>query len=204
MKYRLYLIVIIISFLSNQGFAQISGIQFNTGFGKPIVIFDAPNSSVSYQSEMNNDTRIGVYIGKYDKVSVAFLLGLFNVNANYLNIDGLATEFKSSNLVIDLPMRYAYQAGLIKSISIGPCMYLMMNSSQSINGKPVFNDKVFNSINWGLGAELNFKGYESKSLCLSPYINYKQMLSSADAVNDNESLKMHSISIGVKVDILLQ
>ena len=89
MKYRLYLIVIIISFLSNQGFTQISGIQFNTGFGKPIVIFDAPNSTVSYQSEMNNDTRIGVYIGKYDKVSVAFLVGLFNVNANYLNIDGL-------------------------------------------------------------------------------------------------------------------
>lgn len=196
--------ILLSAIISSNLYSQNAGIQFNTGFGKPIVMFDAPNSTVSYQSAMNNDTRLGVFVGEYDKVSFALLFGLFNVNANYVNVDGLATEFQSSNLIIDMPLRYAFKDGFIKSLSLGPCMYVLMSSNQSINGKPVFNDRMFNPINWGLGAELTIKGYESESFCLSPYINYKQMLTSADAVNSNESLKMHSISFGLRCDIPLQ
>jgi hypothetical protein len=204
MKYKFYILSIFLLLFSAKGISQNAGIQFNTGFGKPIVMFDAPNSTVNYQSAMNNDTRLGVFVGDYDKVSFALLFGMFNVNANYVNADGLSSEFQSSNLIIDLPFRYAFKDGFVKSMSLGPCMYVLMSSSQSINGKPVYNDRMFNPINWGLGAEIAIKGYEGESFCLSPYVNYKQMLTSADAANSNESLKMHSISFGLRCDIPLQ
>lgn len=204
MKYKFYVLSIIFFAVSFKVGAQNAGIQFNTGFGKPIVIYDAPNSTVSYQSAMNNDTRLGVFIGDYSKISFALLFGIYNVNANYVSEDGLSSEFQSSNLIIDMPLRYAFKEGFIKSLSLGPYMYVLMSSNQSINGKPVYNDRMFNPINWGLGAELTIKGYEGESFCLSPYINYKQMLTSADAVNSNESLKMHSISFGLRCDIPLQ
>lgn len=197
-------IFIILSLLINYNlFSQSAGIQFNSGFGKPIVVFDAPNSSVNYQSAMYNDTRLGIWVGDFNKFSGGLLFGAFNVNANYVNPDGLASEFNHSSLLIDLPIRYALKNSFIKSVSVGPSMNLLMSSNQSINGKPIYSQDVFKSINWAIGMELSFKGYETDNFNLSPYLNYRHMLNSADALEDNEILKLHSFSLGLRCDIFL-
>ena len=184
-------------------FAQTAGIQFNTGFGKPIVMFDAPNSTVNYQSALYNDTRLGIWAGDYDKFSGGLLFGAFNVNANYVNPDGLASEFQYSSLLIDVPLRYAISKSFIKSISIGPSMNILMSASQNINGKPVYSDQIFKAISWKLSAERSFIGYESDAFSLSPYMNYKQMLTSVDMNDANETLNLNSFSLGLRCDIPL-
>ncbi len=184
-------------------YSQTAGIQFNTGFGKPIVMFDAPNSTVNYQSAMYNDTRLGIWVGDYDKFSGGLLFGTFNVNANYVNPDGLASEFQYSSLLIDIPMRYSFENSFVKSVSVGPCMNILMNSNQTINGNPVYNDQMFKAISWSAGAELTFRGYEGDAFYLSPYMNYKQMLTSVDMNNANETLNLNSFSLGLRCDIPL-
>ncbi len=184
-------------------YSQTAGIQFNTGFGKPIVMFDAPNSTVNYQSAMYNDTRLGIWVGDFDKFSGGLLFGTFNVNANYVNPDGLASEFQYSSLLIDIPMRYSFENSFVKSLSVGPCMNILMNSNQTINGNPVYNDQMFKSISWSAGVELTFRGYEGDAFYLSPYMNYKQMLTSVDMNNANETLNLNSFSLGLRCDIPL-
>jgi hypothetical protein len=184
-------------------FGQSAGIQFNSGFGKPIVNFDAPGSTVNYQSAMYNDTRLGIWVGDFNKFSGGILFGAFNVNANYVNPDGLASEFQYSSLLIDIPLRYAFENSFVKSLSIGPCMNILMNSNQTINGNPVYNDQMFKSISWSAGAEITFKGYDNDAFSLSPYFNYKQMLTSLDMQDDNETLNLNSFSLGLRFDIPL-
>jgi hypothetical protein len=194
----------IFTFLFNYTlFSQTAGIQFNSGFGKPIVIFDAPNSMVDYQSAMYNDTRLGIWVGDFDKFSGGLLLGAFNVNANYVNPDGLASEFHYSSLLVDVPIRYALKKSFIKSVSMGPSMNILTNSNQTINGKPVYNDQIFKAISWSLGLELTFKGYEGDGFSLSPYVNYRQMLTSLDMQDNSETLNLNAFSLGLRCDIPL-
>lgn len=202
-EYRKYIFILLSLLINHNLFSQSAGIQCNSGFGKPIVVFDAPNALVNYQSAMNNDNRLGIWVGDYDKISVGLLLGAFNVKANYVNPDGLASEFNHSSLLIDIPIRYALKNAFIKSASVGPCMNILMSSNQSINGKPNYSQDVFKSINWAIGCEISFKGYESNNFNLSPYMSYKHMINSADAIDDNESLKLHSFSLGMRCDIFL-
>ncbi len=184
-------------------FSQTAGIQFNSGFGKPIVSFDAPGSTVDYQSAMYNDSRLGIWVGDFDKFSGGLLFGTFNVNANYVNPDGLASEFQYSSLLIDIPFKYAIKQSFIKSVSLGPSLNILMNSNQTINGKPVYNDQIFKPISWSLVIELTFTGYESDGFSLSPYINYRHMLTSLDVLNNDETLNLHSLSLGLRCDIPL-
>ncbi len=203
MKIKTIIFFLISVLFINNSFSQSIGIQFNSGFGKPIVVFDAPGSMADYQSAMYNDTRLGIWVGDFDKFSGGLLLGAFNVNANYVNPDGLASEFQYSSLIVDVPLRYAFENSFIKSLSIGPCMNIMMNSNQTINGKPIYNDQMFKAISWSAGLELTFKGYEGDAFALSPYVNYKQMLTSLDIQDNNETLNINSFSLGLRCDIPL-
>lgn len=197
------LLFVWVSFSCFSLFGQGAGLQFNSGFGKPIVNFDAPGSTVNYQSAMYNDTRIGIWVGDYDKLSGGIVFGAFNVDANYVNPDGLASEFQYSSLLIDVPIRYAFENKFIKSVSFGPSLNLTMSSKQNINGRPVFNQEILKSNNWSMGLEINLKGLELDKFNISPYFNYRHMLNSADALNEDETLKIHSFSIGIRCDIFL-
>lgn len=203
MKNKFYILSIFSLLVFSKGIAQTAGIQFNSGFGKPIVIFDAPGSTVDYQSAMYNDSRLGIWVGDFDKFSGGLLLGAFNVNANYINPDGLASEFQYSSLLIDIPFMYAIKQSFIKSVSMGPSLNILMNSNQTINGKPVYNDQIFKPVSWSLGLELTFKGYEIDGFSLSPYVNYRHMLTSLDVQDNDETLNLHSFSLGLRCDIPL-
>ena len=189
-------------------FAQKFGIQFYQGVNKPLVSFSGSHGDLDYQSNYNSDTRIGVFYGNLNKLSVSTLIGASTVKAKAKN-DDLTTSFSQSSLRVDIPVRYAippvYKQGkpndfFISSVAIVPAYGFVTASSQSVNGLDSRTEELFNKTNLYLGTEINFIGYSSDHLAIHPYFSYRYMLSNADL--DDDDLKINELSLGLRIDII--
>jgi len=194
---RLGFTTIFIFFISASTHAQQVGFQFYQGVNKPMVSFEAKGQSLSYKSNFASDTRIGVWVGDLNKMSFSMLIGASTVNAIYTSND-LISSFSHSSLVIDIPIRYAFQESPISSIAIGPSLGVLVASSQTTNGLPVRSETVFSPTNYSLVAEVAFAGYTSDKLNIHPYLCYRMMLNSAD--NDGDKLRINGLSFGLRMD----
>ena len=188
-------------------YAQKVGIQFYQGINKPMVSFSGAQGELDYQSNYNSDTRIGVFYGDLNKLSVSTLIGASTVKATAKN-DDLTTSFSQSSLRVDIPVRYAippiYKRGVandffISSVAVVPSYGFVTASSQSVNGLDSRTEELFNKTNFYLGTEINFIGYTSDHLAIHPYISYRYMLSNADL--DDDDLKINELSLGLRMDI---
>ncbi len=177
--------------------AQQVGFQFYQGVNKPMVSFEAKGRSLSYKSNFSSDTRIGISVGDPNKMSYSMLIGASTVNAIHTSND-LISSFAHSSLIIDIPIRYAFQESPISSIAIGPSLGLLVASSQTTNGLPVRAETIFNQTNYSLLAEVAFDGYSSDKLNIHPYMCYRMMLNSADS--DGDKLHINGLSFGLKMD----
>jgi len=193
---------------SVNAFAQKVGIQFYQGVNKPLVSFSGAQGELEYQSNYNSDTRIGVFYGNLNKLSVSTLIGVSTVKATAKN-DDLTTSFSQSSLRVDIPVRYAipptYKQGkpndfFISSVALVPSYGFVTASSQSVNGLDSRTEELFNKTNFYLGTEINFLGYSSDHLTIHPYISYRYMLSNADL--DSDDLKINEFSLGLRMDII--
>ena len=178
--------------------AQPVGFQFFQGVNKPMVSFEAKGQLLSYKSNFASDTRIGVWVGDLNKMSFSTLIGASNVNAIYTSND-LVSSFSHSSLIIDIPIRYAFQESPISSIAIGPSFGVLVASAQTTNGLPVRSETIFNQTNYSLLTEVAFNGYSSDKLNIHPYMCYRMMLNSADS--DGDKLHINGLSFGLRMDL---
>jgi hypothetical protein len=194
---RFGLIFLYIFFISASTNAQQVGFQFYQGVNKPIVSFQGTEGSIGYNSNFANDTRIGVRLRDLNKLSFSMIIGGSNVYAIYTSND-IVSSFSHSSLIIDIPIRYAFQESLINSIAVGPSLGVLVAYSQTTNGLPVRSETIFNRTNYSLLAEIAFDGYSSDKVSINPYMCYRLMLNSVDS--DGDKLYINGLSFGLKMD----
>jgi hypothetical protein len=189
--------IALLSLISTFANAQQVGFQFYQGVNKPMVSFEAKGQSLSYKSNFESDTKIGVWVGDPYKMSFSMLIGSTTVSAIHTSSD-IISSFSHSSLIIDIPIRHAFQESPISSIAVGPSLGVLVASSQTTNGLPVRSETIFNQTNYSLLAEVAFDGYSSDQLNIHPYVSYRRMLNSADG--DGDKLHINGLSFGIRMD----
>ncbi len=173
---RLGLTNIFIFFISAFTNAQQVGFQFYQGVNKPMVYF---NTGTPQQYSFVNDTRIGLWVGNLDKLSISALMGI-----------SPEAYYKFSGLMVDLPLRYSFHNRIINSFAFGPSLDIKDTRTNK------YRTKTIASI---LG-ELSFQGYSSDILKIHPYFGLKLMPNSISLQGTFYKYKVNVLSFGVRID----
>lgn len=198
------IILVFMLFIGTGVFGQKVGIQFYQGLNIPKVFYSGAAGAISYQSNVNSDSRVGIYFGDLNKLSVATLIGGSTVKATAKN-DHVLTSFEQSSIRVDIPIRYAIPPKdstkdfIIKSLALVPSYGFLTNAFQTVNGVENMADDFFNRTNFNLGLEIGFTGFSSDLLEIQPYVSYRFMLSDADT--DADVLRINHLSLGLRIDI---
>lgn len=192
-----FFLILFFSFFSshlnsqNLGFELLSGAQFS--------FLNYDSRKLDYKTISNNDFRVGVAFGDYNKLSSSIILGKSTLKSQYTSEDVTST-IELGYLTIDLPLRFNL-GNSIESVSIGPSLLVKNYSSQSINNFVLRNNRMFKPTVLGIYSEVIFKGHDVSNTSINPYFFYRQTINGIEESFTNELTSIHQFGIGLRINI---
>lgn len=175
---------------------QNAGFQLYVG---PQYSFTTFSDRASYRTQSNNDTRIGVVFGDFDKLSCGILFGKNRLQAQ-TTTETVTSQIELGYISIDVPITYKIGKA-INTVAFGPSMLLNTYNSQTTNNLIVRNSRMFKNTVFGLYGEITTKGWSTDKLDLLPYVYWRGTIGVENSETD-EGLNFHQLGLGLKVNIL--
>ena len=190
-------LLLLFVFTKTNLFSQNAGIQLLVGPQYSITSFD---DGASYSTLSNNDTRIGVVFGDFDKLSCGILFGKNRLQAQ-TTTENVTSQIELGYISIDVPITYKIGKA-INTVAFGPAMLLNTYNSQTTNNLIVRNSRMFKSTVFGFYGEITTKGWTTDNLDLLPYVYWRSTIGGVENSETDEGLNFHQLGLGLKVNIL--
>ena len=184
-------------FIKTSLFSQNAGIQLLVGPQYSITSF---SDQASYRTLSNNDTRIGVVFGNFDKLSCGILFGKYRLQAQ-TTTETVTSQIELGYISVDIPITHKIGKA-INTVAIGPSMLLNTYNNQTTNNLIIRNSSMFKNTVVGFYGEITTKGWSTDKLDLLPYIYWRGTIGGVENSETDEGLNFHQLGFGIKVNIL--
>lgn len=177
--------------------SQNIGLEFQAG--PQFTFLNYNQQSLDYKSISNNDIRIGVAFGNFEKYTGSVLLSKSTIRSQYTD-ETITSNLEIGYTVIDVQFRYFISKG-VQSISIGPTFLLRNYSSQTINNLVIRNNRMLSPTAIAINTDINFNGWDFSTGKLNPYIFFRGTINGIETMETDEKTNIYQFGLGVKMSL---
>lgn len=178
-------------------FSQNAGIQLLAG---PQYSFATYGGGASYKTISNNDIRLGIVFGDFEKLSCGILFGKTQLQSQ-TTTETITSKIDLGYITLDVPITYNLDKA-IKSIAIGPAMFLNTFNSQTTNNLVVRNSRMFKNTVLGIYGEITATGWTGDNLEVFPFAYLRSTIGGVENSDTNEKFNFHQMGLGLKINVL--